>query len=111
MLRRRNNINVRLIHNLRKRLWSAVKDDHNNSITELLGCSVIELKRHLEKQFKSLMTFNNYGKWHIDHKKPCALFDLSKLEERKKCFHYTNLQPLWAKDNLRKGIKYPVNFM
>ena len=73
--------------------------------TDLLGCSIKQLKEHLEKQFKSGMFFSNYGKWHIDHIKPCASFDLSKPEEQKKCSHYTNLQPLWAKENLEKGRK------
>ena len=44
------------------------------------------------------------GKIHIDHIKPCSSFDLSKPEEQKKCFHFTNLQPLWARDNLVKGV-------
>jgi len=51
------------------------------------------------------MSWNNHGEWHIDHIKPCTSFDLSKLSEQKKCFHYKNLQPLWAKDNLSKGAK------
>jgi hypothetical protein len=55
------------------------------------------------------MSFKNYGKWHIDHIRPCASFDLSKASEQKECFHYTNLQPLWAEDNLSKGIKVLVN--
>lgn len=73
---------------------------------ELIGCTVSELWQHLEKQFQPGMTKENYGKWHIDHIKPCALFDLTKEEEQIKCFHYTNLQPLWAIDNIRKGKTY-----
>ena len=73
----------------------------------LIGCSLEELKKHLESQFKPGMSWKNRGRngWHIDHIKPCASFDLSKSEEQHKCFHYSNLQPLWAKENLRKGIK------
>jgi hypothetical protein len=67
-----------------------------------LGCTVDYFLGHLQKQFVKGMTLKNHGKWHIDHIKPCASFDLSKLSEQKKCFHYTNLQPLWAKDNLLK---------
>ena len=48
----------------------------------------------------------NHGNWHIDHRIPCCSFDLTTEEEQKKCFHYTNLQPLWDKDNLSKGGKY-----
>jgi hypothetical protein len=49
------------------------------------------------------------GEIHCDHRRPCASFDLSKPSEQRKCFHYTNLQPLWAKDNLEKGKKYYQN--
>jgi hypothetical protein len=49
------------------------------------------------------MSWSNYGKWHVDHIKSCASFDLSKEDEQRKCFHYTNLQPLWAEENLSKG--------
>ena len=60
----------------------------------------------LEKKFKPGMTLSNYGKWHIDHVKPVAKFDLTISGELEKCFHYTNLQPLWALDNLKKGKKF-----
>jgi hypothetical protein len=59
------------------------------------------------------MTWDNYGTakdggkcWHIDHIKPIAAFDITKKDQREACFHFTNLQPLWAEDNLRKGSKY-----
>ncbi len=52
------------------------------------------------------MSWSNYGTWHLDHIVPCVAFDLSQLEEQKKAFHYSNLQPLWAIDNFIKGGKY-----
>jgi len=51
------------------------------------------------------MTRENHGKWHLDHVRPCASFDLTKPEEQEKCFHYSNYQPLWAEQNLSKGAK------
>lgn len=92
---------------LRKRFKSALKAKgvrKNTSAIKIIGCSIQFLKQHLESKFKQGMTWENYGQygWHIDHIKPCALFDLSKEDEQKKCFHYTNLQPLWANENLSK---------
>lgn len=71
----------------------------------LVGCSVPHLRQHLEAQFTEGMTWDNYGEWHIDHIKPCASFDLADEAQQLECFNYTNLQPLWAKDNLFKGAK------
>lgn len=74
---------------------------------ELIGCSVPELRAHLERHFLPGMTWENYGPvWHIDHVRPCASFDLSDPAQQKRCFHYTNLRPLWAIDNIRKGRKW-----
>jgi hypothetical protein len=75
---------------------------------ELIGCSSKELESYLENQFTEGMTWENYGYygWHIDHIKPCSSFDLTDPEQQKLCFHYSNLQPLWAKDNIKKSNKY-----
>lgn len=73
--------------------------------SELLGCTVEEFRLHVERQFLPGMTWQNYGLfgWHIDHIKPISGFDLSDPAQVKECFHFSNLQPLWAEDNLRKG--------
>jgi hypothetical protein len=99
----------KLVKTLRSRLGCAVRRQNsskNNATIDLLGCSVSFLKQFLEAKFKEGMTWNNHGEWHIDHIKPCASFNLLDDEEQKKCFHYTNLQPLWASENLSKGCKY-----
>lgn len=101
-----SDINFRLTVLLRGRLWKAItRNSKQSSSLTLLGCTIDELKIHLEKQFTKGMTWKNYGKWHIDHIKPCCSFDLTDFEQQKLCFHYTNLQPLWAKDNIRKNGK------
>lgn len=70
---------------------------------KLLGCTAEELRVHLEKQFRSGMTWQNHGtEWHIDHIKSCDSHDLIKLEEQEKCFHYSNLQPLWITTEIAK---------
>lgn len=71
---------------------------------EIIGCSFTELKKHLQLQFAEGMTWQNAGDWHIDHKLPLAA--ATTKDELIKLNHYTNLQPLWAKDNLCKGDKY-----
>ena len=74
---------------------------------DLLGTSDMQIIwKHLEKNFKEGMTRENHGAWHIDHIKPISSFDLTKPEQQRACFHYTNMQPLWAKENLSKGAKY-----
>jgi|LakMenE18May11ns_1017448.scaffolds.fasta_scaffold9771404_2 hypothetical protein len=75
---------------------------------DIIGCTIDELKIHLESNFKEGMTWENYGLkgWHIDHIKPCKLFDFTIEEEIKKCWHYTNLQPLWWWENIKKRDKW-----
>lgn len=73
----------------------------------LLGCPLIWLEIHLGSLFKPGMTWENYGPvWHVDHIKPCTKFDLSSPEEQQKCFHWTNLQPLFASENFQKKDFY-----
>jgi hypothetical protein len=77
----------------------------NNTTFKILGCSPEDLKIHLEKQFKEGMCWDNYGYygWHVDHKIP---LDSAKTEgDVYKLCHYTNLQPLWRKDNSKKSNK------
>lgn len=100
------NVSFRVAHNLRRRVNRALRGSRRSESTlSMLGCSVEEFKKYLEAQFQPGMSWQNYGKWHIDHKKPCAKFNLTKLSDQKKCFHYANLQPLWAVENLSKGSK------
>ena len=101
-----NDINFRLSLKLRARMSRAVKN-HSESLTDNFGCSIEELKTYLESKFQPGMTWDNYSKhaWHIDHIKPLSSFNLSDPEQLKQACHYSNLQPLWAEDNVRKGNK------
>lgn len=98
----------RLKKNLRSRFYSALKfNEKNNSILKYLGCSVEELRAYIESKWDSNMNWSNYGfkGWHIDHIRPLDAFDHSKEDELYKAWNYTNLQPLWWQDNLKKGRK------
>jgi hypothetical protein len=104
--RRDSDLNYRLRERFRSRLWSALKMKKVNkvdSISDMIGCDYDFLREYISKKFEDGMTWDNYGKWHIDHIIPCAKFDLTDIKEQNKCFHYTNLQPLWEKDNKSKG--------
>lgn len=102
-----NNPNARLAKTLRNRVNSAIKGSLKSASTlELLGCSVEFLKLHLEAKFKKGMAWENRRKWHIDHIRPCASFDLTDPEQQRQCFHYSNLQPLWAFENQEKKDKW-----
>ena len=104
--RRKTDVGFKILCNLRHRVYMVLKNNFKSKHTlKLLSCSLESLKKHLESQFKPGMSWSNYGKWHVDHIIPCASFDLSKSEEQRKCFHYTNLQPLWAEDNWQKSRK------
>jgi hypothetical protein len=100
--------------NLRHRIWSALQANEaskSGGIQDLVGCSAAELMDHLQAQFTDAMSWDNYGRngWHIDHIRPCASFDLADPDQQRQCFHYSNLQPLWEADNIRKGAKWQNN--
>ena len=101
------NIEFRIKNVYRSRIRQAIiKGFKSGKTLELLGVKDMQIViLHLQKSFQEGMSWDNYGEWHIDHIIPCASFDLTKQSEQKKCFHYTNLQPLWAKDNLSKGCR------
>lgn len=91
---------------LRSRFYVAVTKDkvkYNPFMIEFVGCTREEFRLHMEKLFKPGMTWDNRSLWHIDHIIPCAAFRMAEIEEQKKCFHYSNLRPEWAHDNLSKG--------
>lgn len=107
--KRKNNISYRILGSLRSRINIAIRKNRgvkNHNTESLLGCNVDFLKNYIAEKFVKGMSWDNYGKWHIDHIKPCSSFDLTKPEQQKLCFHYSNLQPLWAKDNISKSNKY-----
>ena len=105
--RKKRDPNYKLIKNMRTRIWFALKRKYKSKSTiKLLGCSIEECWQHLESKFQPGMTKENHGLWHVDHIRPCASFDLTDPEQQKICFHYTNLEPMWAIDNLKKGAKY-----
>ncbi len=106
----REDPDYRLLLILRGRVRTAIGRDYGEKAArsmELVGCSMLELKSHIESLFLPGMTWENRGRlgWHIDHKIPCASFNLSNPEDQKKCFHFTNLQPMWWRDNLSKAAK------
>jgi hypothetical protein len=111
--KRDNNMNFRLSLTLRTRINAAIKTartNKNNSSGKLIGYTIPELKTYLESKFLPTMTWENYGRyWHIDHIIPCCKFDLTKEEEQLKCFHYTNLQPLFAITQVIDNIEYIGN--
>jgi len=104
--RRKNDPNFKLLTILRGRIKDVLRGhSKSDSTINVLGCTIEELWQHLEKQFQPNMTKENHGEWHVDHIIPCTSFDLTDPKQQVKCFHYTNLQPLWALDNLKKGQK------
>lgn len=108
---RKHNPKVKLPHRIGKVISKQLKKagaKKSQTTVKYLGCTIAELMTYLENQFQEGMSWDNHGLygWHIDHIRPCASFDLTDKKQAKQCFHHTNLQPLWAEDNLRKGAKW-----
>jgi hypothetical protein len=111
--RRKTNTTVMIRDNLRRRVNKALSHNIKSKHTlELLGCSLDELKVHLQetaiKNGYKDFNINDYSgdDYHIDHIRPCSFYDLSKSEEQSECFHYTNMQILSASKNEQKGDRY-----
>ncbi len=107
----KTDLNFLIKRRLQTRIYHALKDQNSEKKTstiKYLDCSIQFFIEYIESLFIDNMSWDNYGEWHIDHIKPCALFDLTKIENQKKCFNYKNLQPLWAIDNILKGSKYVI---
>lgn len=88
------------------RMWAALKGRSDGALFSRLGYSLDILVAHLSERFQPGMSWDNYGRWHVDHIRPCASFDLSDPAEFAKCWALDNLQPLWARDNIAKGATY-----
>lgn len=105
--KRKTDLNFIMRERLSSRLRKALNGESKSiSTINLLGCSIKDLKIYLEKKFKKGMSWKNKHLIHIDHIRPCASFDLTDPKQQQICFHYTNLQPLWAQENMSKGAKW-----
>ena len=96
----------RMRENVRRRIRHAITRlqlKKTRRTPAFLGCDFDTLRRHLESKFKPGMMWENYGQWHIDHIIPLA--DGKTKQQIEKLCHYTNLAPLWARENLQKGKK------
>jgi hypothetical protein len=99
-------LNTRIARSIRSRIFKALKGKSKSVATlTMVGCSLPELKCYLESMFQSGMSWDNYGYrgWHIDHIIPLSSFDLTDKHDIMRCTHFSNLRPMWALDNMRKG--------
>lgn len=92
---------------LRRIHHALTRTKKSNRTEELLGCTIQFFMGYIESKFTKSMTWQNQGEWHFDHIKQCATFDLYSVDEQRKCFHYTNIRPLWATTEI--AVKYGEN--
>jgi hypothetical protein len=112
--RYKNDVGYKVVCNLRSRLYQTVRragGKKSDNTISLLGCSKKFFIEYIENLFTDGMSWEKIlnGEIHLDHIRPCSSFDLSEPDQQKICFHYTNLQPLWAKDNRQKYTKYEIH--
>jgi len=104
--RRAEDIQFRIACGLRSRLSITMQGKKKyNKTLDYLSITLSDFKIYIEKQFTEGMSWDNYGDWHLDHIKPVVSFDHTDEEQIKECWHYTNFQPLWATDNIKKSDK------
>ena len=111
--RLKTDVQYRLGCCLRRRLGCALKGNQKvGSAVRDLGCSIVEFKKYIESQFQFGMTWDNYGYrgWHLDHKIPLAKFDLTDRQQFLIANNYTNIQPMWAHDNMVKHDLHVMDF-
>ena len=111
-IKRRSDHGFRLRVYCGTRIYQAVKKQKtvkSERTLNLIGCSVDYLREYLASMFEAGMSWDNYGDWHIDHIIPCASFDLTDPKQQKLCFHFSNLRPAWARENIVKGDTMPDN--
>lgn len=105
-----NNVEYKILVLLRSRLRTVLNSSNinkSNKTIELLGCTIEQFKQHLEQQFKPEMNWLNHGEiWEIDHIKACDNFDLTIIENQFKCFHYSNMQPLFKTTKIAESFGY-----
>ena len=97
--------------NIKNRIFKIFKENNisfTESYIDIIGCTIEELETYFIHKFVDGMTFHNYGEWEVDHIIPVSSFDFSNYENINKCFHYSNLQSLWKKDNRTKFNKISV---
>lgn len=103
---RKRNTSAAIAKSLRNRLNEVLKRGRSKSTgsaLSLLGCSLEDFRIYLETKFEPGMTWDNRGDWEVDHIMPCAIFDLTKADHQRRCFHFSNMQPLWRTQNRRKN--------
>lgn len=102
----KNNTEYKLKVILRTRFNSVIKrNSKKSSMLDLLGCNIEFFKKWISYQFEDWMSWENHGEWHLDHIRPCASFNISKIEDQKECFHWKNYRPISKEINISKQDK------